>query len=307
MGYSVHEANQLLGPAKILVLGMDFSLFNEEHYMNFKLNTLVAAILLIAAGSANAAINNGQPTGNLPGTAGNGVDGTGELFLVVTDISKGYSFVGDLGVGMNGFLGTSNTSNSWSLGGFTAWTPFVTAIGGNLNNATYAVYAFDNIGATSTANNKRLLTTIAAGGDISGTNNGKLGTAIGTANATTWLVAGVQADGYNQLNDHDTLANGSSYTNSPQAYSDAKIFKDLNNNLPFDTTTTASGTADFWLLGNSSSTGLALANTYQQAGQFSLSGGTLAYTVAAVPEAQTYALMLSGLGLVAFMVRRRNV
>ena len=274
--------------------------------MNFKLNTLVAAILLVAAGSANAAINNGQATGNLAGTAGNAVDGTGELFLVVTDISKSFSFVGDLGVGMNSFLGASNTSNSWSLSGFTAWTPFVTAIGGNLNNATYAVYSFDNIGANTTVNNKRLLTTIAAGGDISGVNNGKLGTAIGTGNATTWLVSGAQADIYNLLNDHDTLVNGSSYTNIFAAYSDAQIFNSLGNNVPFDTTTVVGGTSDFWLLGNSSSSSLVLANTYQQAGQFSLNGTTLAYNVAAVPEAQTYALMLSGLGLVAFMVRRRG-
>jgi len=285
---------------------MDFSLFNEEYYMNFKLNTLVAAILLVAAGSANASINNGQPTGNLPGTAGNGVDGTGELFLVVTDISKGYSFVGDLGVGMNSFLGASNTSNSWSLGGFTAWTPFVTAIGGSLTNATYAVYAFDNVGATTTVNNKRLLTTITAGGDISGNSNNRVGAAIGSAVATTWLVSGVQDAAYNTVSNHATVVNGSSYTNNPQAFSDANIGVSLQNNLLFDTTTAASGTADFWLLGNSSSSGLALANTYQQAGTFSLNGTTLAYNVAAVPEAQTYALMLSGLGLVGFMVRRRG-
>ncbi len=274
--------------------------------MNFKLNTLVAAILVVAAGSANAAINNGQATGNLAGTAGNGVDGTGELFLVVTDTTAGYSFVGDLGVGMNSFLGASNTSNSWSLGGFSAWTPFVSAIGGSLNNATYAVYAFDNIGTTSTANNKRLLTTTTAGNDISGTSNSKLGLAVTTANGTTWLVSGVQADSNNLLNDHDTVVNGSSYTNNAAAYSDAKIGIKLGNTVAFDTTTAANGTADFWLLGNSSSSAGAMANTFQQAGQFSLDGTTLAYTVAAVPEAQTYALMLSGLGLVGFMVRRRG-
>ena len=274
--------------------------------MNFKLNTLVAAILLVATGSANAAINNGQATGNLAGTAGNGVDGTGELFLVVTDISKGYSFVGDLGVGMNSFLGASNTSNSWSLSGFTAWTPFVSAIGGNLNNATYAVYSFDSIGSTSTVDNKRLLTTIAAGGDTSGANNSKLIGAVGPSISTTWLVNGVQTDSNNQLNDHDTLTNGSSYTNSSLGYAGAQLGISLKNNVPFDTTTAASGTADFWLLGNNGSNSLAIANTYQQAGQFSLNGTTLAYNVAAVPEAQTYALMLSGLGLVAFMVRRRG-
>ncbi len=42
------------------------------------------------------------------------------------------------------------------------------------------------------------------------------------------------------------------------------------------------------------------------ASNFTLSNtGVLSYTVAAVPEANTYAMMLAGLGLVGFMVRRR--
>jgi len=41
-------------------------------------------------------------------------------------------------------------------------------------------------------------------------------------------------------------------------------------------------------------------------GLWTLQGGTLTYSVAAVPEAETYAMMLAGLGLVGFMVRRRR-
>ncbi|MHB1351852.1 MAG: PEP-CTERM sorting domain-containing protein [Thiobacillus sp.] len=44
-------------------------------------------------------------------------------------------------------------------------------------------------------------------------------------------------------------------------------------------------------------------------GLWTLQGSTLTYanpTVAAVPEAETYAMMLAGLGLVGFMVRRRS-
>lgn len=265
--------------------------------MNFKLNTLVAAALLVAAGSANAAIDNGQTT-----------NGTGELFLVVTDTTAGYSFVGDLGVGMDSFLGAANASNSWTLGNFSAWSAFTTAIGGNLNNAKYAVYSFDNVGATTTVDAKRLLTTAAVGDDLAvnyTTANSKLGLAVGTANATTWLVAGVQADSKNSMNDHDTVANGSSYSNNVAAYAQAKIGDKLAASMPFFTTVAAADSADFWLLGNSSSATLAQADLYQQAGQFSLSGTALSYTVAAVPEADTYALMLAGLGLVGFMARRR--
>jgi hypothetical protein len=264
--------------------------------MNFKLNTLVAAALLVAAGSANAAIDNGNTT-----------NGTGELFLVVSDATAGYSFVGDLGVGMDSFLGASNVSNSWALGNFSAWTTFVGAIGGDLANANYSVYALDNVGPVTTVEAKRLLTTVAAGDDLNNysTSNSKLGTAIGTAINTTWLVNGVQTDVNSLMNDHDTVANGSSYTNKVNGYAVGQLGDSLKNNMPFVTTVAAADSADFWLLGNSSSATLAPSNLYQQAGTFSLSGTTLSYTVAAVPEADTYALMLAGLGLVGFMARRR--
>jgi hypothetical protein len=267
--------------------------------MNFKLNTLVAAALLVAAGSANAAIDNGNTT-----------NGTGSLFLVVTDTTAGYSFVGDLGVGMDSFLGASNVSNSWTLGSFSAWTSFVGAIGGDLTNAKYSVYALDNVGATSTVDAKRLLTTVAVGDDLNNytTANNKLGFAVNAGSATVgaWVGA-VQIDSNNVLNDHDTVANGSSYTNSTKtaAYAEAQLGDQLKNNMPFVTTVAAADSADFWLLGNSSNATLAQANLYQQAGTFSLTGTTLSYAVAAVPEADTYALMLAGLGLVGFMARRR--
>ncbi|OYY92893.1 MAG: hypothetical protein B7Y41_14140 [Hydrogenophilales bacterium 28-61-23] len=263
-----------------------------------KLKHLIAALALVAAGSAHAAIDNGNST-----------NGTGSLFLVVTDTTAGYSFVGDLGIGMDSFLAGANASQSWNLAGFSAWSAFNTAIGGDLTNAKYAVYSLDNVGATSTADNKRLLTTVAAGDDVSGytTTNSKLVTAVGTANGTTWLVNGVQVDSNNLMNDHDSVADGSSYTNKTAAYAQSKIGDKLANNMPFVTTVAAADTADFWLLGNSSSATLAQTNLYQQAGTFGLTGDILTYSVAApVPEADTYAFMALGMGLVGFLARRRK-
>jgi MYXO-CTERM domain-containing protein len=266
---------------------------------------LAAALALAAASGAQAAIDGGQTT-----------NGTGELFVVVTDTTAGFSFVGDLGVGMDTFLPTSNSANSWSLSGFSSWSPFLSAIGGDLSNAKFAVYALDNVGATSTVDAKRLLTTAGAADDVLNnytTANNKLGAAVGSGIGTTWLVNGVQVDANNLANDHDTLANGSSYTNSTKtaAYAEAQIGDQLKNNMPFVTTVAASDAASFWLLGNSSSSTLAQADVFMQAGQFSIASGpaggySLDYTVATVPEADTWAMMLAGLGLVGALVRRRK-
>ncbi|MEG1324253.1 MAG: FxDxF family PEP-CTERM protein, partial [Janthinobacterium sp.] len=43
-----------------------------------------------------------------------------------------------------------------------------------------------------------------------------------------------------------------------------------------------------------------------QYGNYSTFTGTFASPVAAVPEPETYAMMLAGLGLVGFMARRRK-
>ena len=265
--------------------------------LHYKL--LAAAVAMIATSGANAALDGGQTT-----------NGTGELFVVVTDPTAGYSFVGDLGVSMDSFLASSGTSASFDLNSFTSWSPFVSAIGGDLANAKYAVYALDNVGAVTTVDAKRLLTTAAAGDDVLNnytTSNSKLGGAVGGSIGTTWL-GSVQLDANNLANDHDTLVNGSSYTSASKtaAYADAQIGDKLKNNLPFITTVAASDAAGFWLLGNSSSSTLAQADVYMQAGQFSIAANSLNYTVAAVPEADTWAMMLAGLGLVGALVRRRK-
>lgn len=264
--------------------------------LHYKL--LAAAVALAAASGAHAAIDNGNTT-----------NGTGELFVVVTDTTAGFSFVGDLGVSMDSFLGASSTSNSWDLSGFTSWSPFVTAISGSLTNAKYAVYALDNVGATSTVDAKRLLTTAGAADDVLNnytTANSKVVNTVASAINTTWLVNGVQVDANNLMNDHDTLANGSSYTNAAHsaAYAQAQIGDSLKGNMPFITTVAASDAASFWLLGNSSSSTLAQADVYMQPGTFSIAGNSLNYT-AAVPEADTWAMMLAGLGLMGMIARRR--
>ncbi|MHB1077285.1 PEP-CTERM sorting domain-containing protein [Thiobacillus sp.] len=261
--------------------------------MNFKLNALAAAALLVAAGSANAELI-GAGSGN------------GEMFLVVNDAVAGYSFVGDLGIAMDSFNGAA--SQSFNLNGFSQWGSFMTAIGGTLNNANFAVLAADSTG--STAGSDRMLvstSSFVSEADIEFTKSNNFGNATNSMlawqtslNNSTDVVGG----------DMDTVANGSAYSvKGSTTYFDTAIGEKIKNNLAYSVYTDANEVANFGLqvTGGSSST-LSPTIYTEYAGDFTVNGTTLDYAVAAVPEAETYAMMLAGLGLVGFMVsRRRNV
>jgi len=260
--------------------------------MNFKLNALVAAALLVAAGSANAAISTS--------TSGNG-----ELFMVVSDTTAGYSFVGDLGIAMDSF--NANLGQSFDLTSYSQWSAFYSAIGGTLNNATFAVLAVDSTG-TAAGSDRMWVTssTAVTAADIGGTKNNKMGAAtnkadtlLGNLNTNTGTLGG----------DMNTVANGSAYSSSAETatYWYATVADQMQNNLPFRTFADANEAANFGFMSNSGATStLTPINYTEAAGQWTVGAGSLNYAVAAVPEAETYAMMLAGLGLVGFMVRRRN-
>ena len=255
--------------------------------MNFKLNSLVAAALLVAAGSANAAIDNAA-TGN------------GEMFLVVSDTTAGYSFVGDLGIQMDSF--NSSASQSFSLNSFSQWTPFLTAVGGDLSNATFAVLASDGVG--SAAASRRMLVTTSSSvsdADITATKNAIFKSA--TLAMDTWL--GNLNTNYDVVGgDMASVANGSAYS-AAGSYTNFvdNIDGYIVNSLAYSVLTNANEAANFGLEFNSSTSSLAGTGYTAYAGNFTIDTSKLVY---AVPEAETYTMMLAGLGLVGLMVRRRN-
>jgi uncharacterized protein involved in outer membrane biogenesis len=81
-----------------------------------------------------------------------------------------------------------------------------------------------------------------------------------------------------------------------------------NGQVSFTSTGVASGDLNFYFLSNSSSSGSGQAAVTKYAGVWSFDAATaqLSYATAPVPEAETYAMMLAGLGLVGFMVSRRR-
>lgn len=290
--------------------------------MNFKLNALAAAVIVAASAPALAVIEGG-PTGN------------GELLLNVryyggTSATAGgddISGIFDLGIKMNDFIaqnGQGGISHNWNLtqGAYAdAWntvTSFVTSHGGTLNDIYFNVIALDFL----TPNTPTYLTTFA--GDVfPGLQNANL---RGFQNMQTYV------DVNNTRGTMGTDANGAATatpTDPTSSYFGAIGFGNPNPGdtwagKTFANTTQPLGTEqNLWMLNTNS-----LANfgqvvktpfgvdlnhdgsiTGNEFSKFTLNtDGSLNFAspvVSAIPEADTWAMLLAGLGVLGAMVRRR--
>ena len=222
---------------------------------------------------------------------------SGSLFLYVfddrtTDPTATNTAIFDLGAATS----FDNTANqSWSFGANSAWTSFVSTIANqaNVKWGVFGAYGPGNLVGSS------IFTTLSA--VPSSVNEGSTVTAIASANAmlnyyglgnTSAGSTGVQSSldagafGYNAAG---AIGNGGVLTTGLGSSMDFfKYTTTSTKNSSLDTKTAyAFGSdADYFILGNN---------------------GTLTYTAAAaVPEADSYTMMLAGLGLVGYMVRRRK-
>ncbi len=288
-----------------------------------KLKLIAAALAFAATGNAFAI------------TAADDVS-SGNSFLLLTVLDSSYNggvgraYIRSLEVGMNDF-GTMNQlaafpgsirddgvnnadGQTWSGGA--AWTSFVTGVS-DVNALTWDVTALDSNG-TSALNQKRVLTT----------SNTNLQTAVANAgvlfNNNSITLAGTNQDVYWDAA-IAALGNGTEVVvddgaSNAFAIGAGKHSNNLGGQITAINTMTNIGDADgmgFYYLTRSSAsnTAEAVAKAYGDGAdldyRFSLaSNGTLTYAApvaAPVPEADTYALMLAGLGLVGFLARRRKV
>jgi hypothetical protein len=283
--------------------------------MNYKFKALAVAVAMAASAPALAAIEGG-PTGN------------GELLLNVRWYSGATPTSGDaisglfdLGFRMNDMIalnGQTDISKSWDLTGGaygTSWNQvlnFVSSHGGSTSQIYYNVIALDTVGA-------RYLTTANVDA-YPGLTNGNLKGFQGMQ---------LYVDANNSRGTHATDANGASTATPTDALN--TFFGAINGFTPGDTwlqktnadSTQPLGTAqNFWLLNTSSSSTLAQATktpfgvdldqsgkiTGDEHSKFNLNAnGALTFTspVSAVPEADTWAMLLAGLGMIGMMVRRR--
>lgn len=246
---------------------------------------LIALAAMLATGSANAAIDNGA-------------GGNGELFFNIWDANGSYTR--DLNVSIDAFQTTL------AQGGFIdmSWTAdsTFTSFLGSVVNAGALQW---NIMATDTVGARRLLTTYTAPEPVTTKTSDVIRTAAG---ATQTFINNVNVE----LAGADSVA----VTAASAAWAGKASFGDnAGTMLNFSNAGT--------LVNNSYASGLGfmridaggfgiLPSVYNEYMDGSLAvnawigaDNTLHLAAAPVPEADTYALMLAGLGLVGFIARRR--
>lgn len=289
--------------------------------MNKIKSLAVAVALAVAAGSAHADIAGGA-TGN------------GELFLSVWDKVGQQSYIRDLGISVNDF-GTLNAptqtiaapgsfvnyvdgaggfSKSWATD--STWATFTAGkTAADISNFVYDVYGMDSNG-TSAPQQLRFLTTTNADLTLWATT---AGTQFANGKVTGMAIVNSYLDQVN-LDDSQTVgmgaadntANGSGIFTGTIAYmgNGAKL-ENWGGATNFLTTATVGSAVDFYYLTRSSSTNTAEARSYKYgnaAGDATFmlaTDGTLTYQVAAVPEAETWAMFGAGLLMVGAIARRR--
>ncbi|RTL52766.1 MAG: PEP-CTERM sorting domain-containing protein [Rhodocyclaceae bacterium] len=260
--------------------------------MKFNLKTLVAAVALVAAAGANAA------------AIDTGAGGNGGLFFNVWDATGSYTR--NLGVDLTSFeTAVNGAANGVQVYNFAADSTLTSWLSGK-SSFSWNIMAVDNQGAvrvletagqsaTLTAKASNIVRTAAL---QTTTLVGSINAPLASANSATYTTAdagyvGKAAGGVSTINSNigwPTAALGSAANNS---YAAGLLIEEANGNAAG--TTVVANT----ILGNANG-----ARAYFDA------NNTLviqtADAVAAVPEPETYAMFLAGLGLMGVIARRRG-
>jgi hypothetical protein len=281
--------------------------------MNFKLKTLVAALALSAvATSANAAISSGASNGNseFVFSAWDSVAGVGytydlnwdKAFTDVVGIDQATTVTGNALLAANAVVQSSLIgTNGIIFDGALTGLPFASA-----SNVQWNLGAFDNAGRT------RLLMTQGDSGLPFVSTNNQVKAAVtlfgAYTPATNGFITAPADDTYAVTND----TNGNAYAGSATFggnnfngnLADTSSFLGASANMYFlAPTTQASSAAQALQQQLFSFDGKAIvAKTYLQGNEWRLQVAA----VQAVPEPETNAMMLAGLGLMGFIARRRR-
>lgn len=272
--------------------------------MKFQLKAIAAAVVLAAAVPAQAAMDEGG-TGN------------SSLTIAVYDLSTNYGALFDLGKSYSDFnvSGTSfadsnvdaaGTNFSWDLSSgdyATAWSGLLASA--NPANLFFSVIAVDTIGTG--AGNRGMISTINAE-TIATVTGPNLSAIIGNWNSYL-----IEAQGPATISQNHTLVdNGASYGNTGLGTT-AQFFLSNKPNGRGNVTGGAIGStlAVHQVVSGATNTAASTYSIFGNGAAFTLSAnGALTYTtndpVVVVPEADTWAMMLLGLGFMGFAARRKQ-
>lgn len=266
--------------------------------MKFQLKALAAAAILAASIPAQAAIDFAA-------------SGNGSMVLTLLDSVSGVSAGFDLGknyldfnqvaaAGAVSSVTASGTAFSWDLAGnadySAAWSQFFTASASDAN-VRYAITGGDNLGTG--AGLRGYITTYAGAGVSTSTN--QLITALGNHDTYTQNLGVLAGSTIN------TVANGAAFQ-SPSA---TFYLGNKNNNTgPLATGALGTSLGVIQSVSAASTLSPAVNTIFGNGASFNLaSNGALLYStsaIAPIPEADTWAMMLLGLGFMGFVARRKQ-
>ena len=285
-----------------------------------KLKLIALAAMLAATGAAQAKVADSNDL------APNG----GDMFANLYSVSNNASFTVDLGLTLNQFAAASVNADGIKL----VW---------DLDSGTFTDMSTvsSGIALSQTLNYGSIYSTFATAGVVSAADlkfdvKAMDGTPTSLAGAgtnrylTTSFANSISATNGQVFNmdNWDVILNASNndITNSTHGtdlnVAGANMFdngdamnvnfnaggEQWNGATSFSSAGSVNSTLNFYSLVNSSATGASAATVSKYLGvwTFDVATAQLTYATAPVPEAETYAMMLAGLGLVGFMVSRRR-
>lgn len=290
-----------------------------------RMGASVAAALSLFAGSAAAeslvALNSNNQIGVFD--SGAGVVNT-TLFNTITGINVGEMFVGiDLRPSNNLIYGLTTSNNIYTIDAYTGVSSYVATLSQPVVDGVNKSYGFDfNPVADRTPNaSLRLISSagdnyavnITTGGVTVATSipTGYTGAAYLNSDASMPDTAPASTALYYVNADNDTLGFAPTGFNNPTITTVGSLGADVFSATGFEITNTSNAYGAFTLAGNPGDSGLfsvnlATGNAIQIASFVGNVNGLTSAPLSPVPEPETYALMLSGLGLIGFVSRRRK-
>jgi PEP-CTERM motif len=285
----------------------------QEFYMKLKMKLAAAAVAMVAASGANAAMDNFN-TGN-----------SSLAFIALDSVGSPISAMMDLDFNLDTFLpaatATPGTKIEWNFGTNTLSIDNVVQAGRQTDwsgalasfnavaqsvDTKWGVIAGDSVNALGVgASPIRYLTTVVAGTPIGTVDNQT------KANLANFSLASGMVGNHSALQvttNGSTAISGTGYVGTAFGLGTAGS-RGWQNNIATGVISLANegSAADFYLLDGGGP--LTTAATTAYAGTFSYAAGVLTYEVAGgvtpIPEPETYAMLLAGLGMIGFMARRR--